>query len=177
MNLERRIQMEQNYRGIVKRINQLNLLHRIFIHRAAFDNGMFPGQLPILETILEHDRCTQKELADMLQVSSPSIATSIKRMQKTGLLCKTASEDDLRCNLISITDKGRQLAADSRVAFDKIDARMFAGFSQTECDALNAYLDRLINNLETGEFKDKTFFAMLSTMKTENELHTEQQGD
>lgn len=169
--------MGQNYRDIVNRINQLNILHRIFIHRAAYDNGMFPGQLPILEYVIEHDMCTQKELADMLQVSSPSIATSIKRMQKTGLLSKTASEDDLRCNRISITAKGKQLAGESRIAFDRIDERMFTGFNQDECEALCVYLDRLINNLSTSEFKDKTFFAMLNTMKAEKGLHAEQDPD
>ena len=168
--------MTLDLRSIVTRINQLHILHRIFIQRAAVQNGIFLGQLPILEYIMKHDQCTQTELAETLQVSSPSIATSIKRMQKTGLLIKTAKENDLRCNRISITEKGLQYAANSRIAFDTVDSRMFTGFSTSECDEFCGYLNRLISNLETNEFKDKTFFAMLDTMKSEIDRNCEQEG-
>ncbi|MEI8198831.1 MAG: MarR family winged helix-turn-helix transcriptional regulator [Eubacteriales bacterium] len=159
--------MKPELRRIVRRINQLNILHRIFIHRAAVENGLFLGQLPILEYIIDHDRCTQTELAETLQVSAPSIATSIKRMQKAGLLLKTANETDHRYNRISITEKGLHIAGDCRVAFDAVDASMFTGFSPAECETLNGYLERLNANLETSEFKNKTFFAMIDVIKKE----------
>jgi|GEM_PF-178660 len=161
--------METDLRDIVGRIKQLNILHRIYIHRAATENGMFFGQLPILEYVIDHDQCTQTEIAETLQVSAPSIATSIKRMQKAGLLLKIRSENDGRNNRISITKKGLDHAMTCRVAFDAVDARMFAGFDTAECDEFCHYLDRLIANLNTDEFENKTLFAMIDTMETEKE--------
>lgn len=161
--------METDLRNIVGRIKQLNILHRIYIHRAAAENGMFFGQPPILEYVIDHDQCTQTEIAETLQVSAPSIATSIKRMQKAGLLLKIRSENDGRNNRISITEKGLEHATTCRVAFDDVDERMFTGFDAAECDVFCQYLDRLIGNLTTDEFENKTIFAMFDTMKSEKE--------
>lgn len=169
--------MEYDYRMIVDRIAKLNIIHRIFIHRAAEENGLFFGQLPILHYISEHDNCTQKQLADTLQVSAPSIATSVKRMQKSGLLKKTADEGDLRCNRISITEKGRKSAEIGTQVFDAIDRRMLQGFNDKECKELICYLNRLIKNLESDEFRDKTMFALFDTMIAEKKRLCEQKGE
>ena len=169
--------MESDFREIVRRISQLNILHRIYIHRAAADNGIYFGQLPILEYVTTHDHCTQVELAEMLQVSAPSIATSIKRMQKNNLLEKVADASDLRCNRISITKKGLELSQKCRIAFDTVDAQMFEGFSLTECEMFCGYLDRLIANIATDEFKNKTMFALINTMTAEKKLHDDKEEE
>lgn len=162
---------------IVQRMTQLNLLHRIHIHRAAAKNDSYFGQLPILEYIIHHDRCTQRELAETLQVSAPSIATSVKRMQKTGLLKKQADENDLRCTRISITEKGREQAQKCRSAFNAVDENMFRGFNEKECEQFYKYLNRLIANMATDELKDKTMFSLIETMSNEKKLHNERKGE
>lgn len=169
--------MEINYHSIAGRIGQLNILHRIYIHRAAAEYGVYFGQHPILDYLSEHDQCTQKELAEMLQVSPPSIATSIKRMQKTGLLKKATDESDLRCNRISLTDKGRELFLKSRAAFDAVDARMFQNFNTQDCDQFCGYLNRMIANMESDEFKNKTMLALIDTMTAEKKRLNEQKGE
>lgn len=165
--------MEIDFRNIVFLIGRLNIIHRICVHRAAVDNGIYYGQLPILETIIEHNRCTQTELAETLQVSAPSVATSVKRMQKAGLLKKVADESDLRCNRISITEKGLEFAQHCRSAFDKVDARMFEGFSAEECKTLYGYLERLIDNVATDEFKNKTMLSLINTITEEKQRQQE----
>ena len=169
--------MEINYRFIAGRMGQLNLIHRIYIHRAAAENGIYIGQNPILEYLSAHDQCTQKELAETLQVSAPSIATSVKRMQKTGLLKKVADDSDLRCNRISITEKGSELAKKARTSFDAIDSRMFQNFSAQECDQFCGYLNRMIQNIESEEFKNKTMLALIDTMATEKKRLSGQKGE
>lgn len=165
--------MDIRLRDIVDRIGQLNIIHRIYIHRAAAENGIYFGQLPILEYVTNHGQCTQAELAETLQVSAPSIATSVKRMQKTGLLKKVADESDLRCNRISITEKGLDLGGKCRSVFDTVDARMFEGFNAAECEELCGYLDRLISNVASDEFKNKTLLALINTVTAEKQQHNE----
>ena len=53
--------MGDELRNIVWRINRLHVLHRIYLSRAALENGLYFGQLPILENIMDHDLCTQIE--------------------------------------------------------------------------------------------------------------------
>lgn len=169
--------MSIHYRDIVAQISQLNIIHRIYIHRAASENGIYFGQLPILEYVSSHDHCAQSELAETLQVSAPSIATSVKRMEKTGLLKKTADESDLRYNRISITAKGLDLARKCRSAFDTLDTRMFEGFSAAECEEFSGYLERMISNVATDEFKNRTMLALINTVTVEKQQHIEQEEE
>lgn len=154
-----------NYREIVHRFNKMNLLHRIYAGRAAQHHGLYFGQLAILEYIIKNENCTQKELSEAIGVSPPSIATSIKRMSKAGLIKKSEDDIDSRINRISITSSGREFAEKCRMDFDKVDERMFQGFTPQECDILVGYLDRLIANISQGEFEDKNFFSLIEEEK------------
>lgn len=169
--------MELDFFRITGQMAKLNLLHRIHIHRAAIENESYFGQLPILEYVIDHNQCTQRELAETLQVSAPSIATSVKRMQKTGLLKKETDQKDLRCTRISITEKGREQAERCRRAFNQVDANMFAGFHQKECEVFYGFLNRMIQNLASDEFKDKTMFSLMETISNEKKLHSEKKGE
>lgn len=158
--------MEIKLRTIIGRMNRLNLLHRLHIHKVANASGLYFGQLPILETVKKNPNCTQKQICDILQVSPPSIATSIKRMQKMGFLQKTEDKKDLRCTHILLTKKGEEATETCRSAFDKIDEQMFKGFSEAECEQLYSYIERLIENLSIDdEYKNQTFFSLMAKME------------
>lgn len=163
--------MEVSFFEIIKRINKMNVLHRIYIHKQASKNGLYFGQLPILEYVESHNQCTQREVADFMQVSPPSIATSVKRMQKNGLLEKTMDKSDLRYNRITITEKGREISHKCRKDFDKVNAKLFSGFNEQECEQLCGYFERMIANLSTNEFANKTFFSLIAE---EKKLHVQQ---
>jgi DNA-binding MarR family transcriptional regulator len=150
---------------ISRKMSTLSILHRIYIHKQASKNGLYFGQPPILEYVANHDNCTQREVADFMKVSPASIATSVKRMQKAGLIEKMADDSDLRYNRLKITEKGRELTYKCRKDFDKVDAQMFSGFSDEECEQLFGYYNRMVSNLSTGEFADKTFFSLIAEGK------------
>ena len=105
---------------------------------------------PIL-FILKHESgniASQKDIADKLGISPPTVAISIKRMVKVGLLQKVADESDLRRNFITLTEKGKRLVEESELVFDTIDQGMFRGFSQDDREQLKSTYLRIISNLE-----------------------------
>lgn len=160
--------MRGDFRPIVGKLNHLNLLHRICLHKEISKCGLYMGQLPILEFVLQHNGCTQVQVAQMMHVSPPSIATSVKRMQRSGLLEKTIDETDQRCNRLSVTEKGKQTALLCRQKFDEIDCMMFQGFTKEECERLGKFLDRLIENLGADELKNHSVFSLI---EQEKKLH------
>ncbi|NLG93366.1 MAG: MarR family transcriptional regulator [Clostridiales bacterium] len=171
--------MNEDIRYIVGLLGQIHILHRIYVQRVLSATDIYFGQFPILAYVEKHEKCTQRELADTLQVSPPSIATSVKRMQKTGLLEKENDENDLRRTRISITEKGRAQMNQCRRAFDRIDLQMFEGFSEEEIDLFKEYLSRVIANLTTDEFRGKTMFSLIEMMTNEkhaNEKHAKLRG-
>ncbi|MDV3426233.1 MAG: MarR family winged helix-turn-helix transcriptional regulator [Bacillota bacterium] len=149
------------------RLTSLHLMRRISIQKETADIGLYFGQLPILEYIKRNENCTQRELADKLQVTAASIALSTKRLQKAGLIKKIADEDNLRCNKLSITGKGLETAENGRKIFDALDVKMYQGFSEEELEDLYNYLNRLIINL-TGD--ERTKINMYTITALENQL-------
>jgi DNA-binding MarR family transcriptional regulator len=149
-----------DYREIVSRLGYLDVLRRLYSHKAATESNVYFGQLPILEYVAGHDGCTQREVADMMHVSPPSIATSVKRMQRAELLSKKTDENDLRYTRLSVTPKGIAAAEECRRRFDEIDRRMLSGITPEECDLFAGILQRMIDNLAVGELKNMSFFAL-----------------
>ncbi|MBO1679513.1 MarR family winged helix-turn-helix transcriptional regulator [Bittarella massiliensis (ex Durand et al. 2017)] len=169
--------MGDKLRSIVWRINRLQVLHRIYLSRAALENGLYFGQLPILENIMDHDLCTQKELAAWMRISAPSIATSVKRLQKHELVEKRSDPEDLRCTRLHVTEKGRAYAASSRAAFDQVDERLFAGFTPQELEQLQGLLDRMIDNLGS-EYRDRPWWELMDTARSlRHQVEQEEEKD
>ncbi len=157
--------MDIDLRTIIWKIGRLHILHRLHIYKAIANTGLHFGQLPILETIIKNDNCSQRELAEKMQVSPPSIATSVKRMQKTGLLEKIADENDMRYTHIVITEKGRKLAENCRRSFDAVDKQMFSGFNEAECMQFYGYIERLVKNLSTDEYVGKDMHSLIAEVE------------
>lgn len=157
--------MRISFLDIARKMNTLSILHRINIQKQASKNGLYFGQPPILEYVANHNHCTQREVADFMKVSPASIATSVKRMQKAGLLEKMTDDSDLRYNRLKITEKGKELTNKCRKGFDKVDAQMFSGFSNEECEQLYGYYERMIKNLSIDEFADKSIFSLIAEGK------------
>ena len=130
---------------------RLECVKRFTMHNMLKDSGVYFGQPPILDFLEKNGVCTQNELAKALEVSPASIAVSIKRMQKNGVVEKIADDNDLRCNRISLTEKGRELTREMHRKFDQIDKIMFTDFDENELATLKEYLDRIYNNLSSTE--------------------------
>ena len=162
--------MSLTYFEIIDRMNKLNLIHRINIQTEAYKNGLYLGQLPILEYVRKNNKCTQREVANFLKISPPSVATSIKRMQKAGLIEKETDENDQRYSRLSITKKGMEISEKCRANYDDIDAQLFAGFDEKECETLYSFFGRMINNIS----KDVEDISFMSLMEEAQKLNAKQ---
>ncbi len=137
------------YRELVHKLISTSLIHRYHITKAAQKAGLYYGQPMILEYIHENKLCTQKELADSLHISPASVATSIKRLEKSRFVNRITDKDDIRKNRLSLTAKGVAVLKDFRSVCDETDKAMFKDFSEEECKLLYNFLERLYNNLDT----------------------------
>ena len=88
--------------------------HRNIIDARFREKGLYFGQPPILKYLSEHKNATQKDIADFLHVSTPSVAKSLKRMEESGLLVRIENKKDARRNSIKLTRKGKELVEYAR---------------------------------------------------------------
>ena len=158
------------------RLDKLYLLRRVTMNRNAVEGDLYMGQLPILDYIMHHPGCTQREVADYLQVTPASIALSTKRLQQAGLIRKEVDQENLRRNKLSMTEKGRASKERFRVLMDSLDRKLFQDFSQEELAALKAFFDRMLDNISEGKhssFSKQEMFRLEHFAKNEYKEESE----
>ncbi|MGI6004091.1 MAG: MarR family winged helix-turn-helix transcriptional regulator [Christensenellales bacterium] len=136
---------------VSRKLGRFMGLMRNRLHRLCQNTGIHFGQLPMLEYLMEHHGCTQRDLAEHMKVSTASIAVSTKRMQAAGLIEKVADKTNLRCNKLTITEKGRLLAHRCRSLLNENAREAFSGFTDEQLRDLSDILDRLIANIDDGQ--------------------------
>lgn len=141
------------------------LMHAHFTaHGAVFERlGLKEVGQPRLLFILndlrrEGKRCTQRELAELMDRSPSTMTNSINSLEKHGYIRRIADEQDKRRNYVEITEEGVRIAEKCRRAFDDIDRAMFEGFSAEQRSALADVFNRAAVNLtalaEGGESEE-----------------------
>jgi DNA-binding MarR family transcriptional regulator len=156
-------------RKLVCELISISAIHRYRITKSASSVGLYFGQPMILEYVLQHDACTQKELADAMHISAASIAVTIKRIEKSGLITRTPDEADSRKNHLSITEKGKEALKEFRKICDSTDEAMFRDFTAEERETLHKLLVRLHNNLDSEKLTKEEINKVLNKEAFEND--------
>lgn len=136
----------------VKRINdafhRYHGSHRNIVDSKFREKGLYFGQPPILKYLSENKNATQKEIADFLHISPPSVATSLKRMEESGLVVRVENKKDARRNSVKLTKKGKELVEYADNLFLRMDDVTYKGFTEEEMDMLISFLERMNDNLK-----------------------------
>lgn len=140
--------------SIMWKFRSIQHMHMTRVHRLLCRHGLHFGQPQILHAVRHLNCASQKELAETLRVSPASVAMSVKRMQKAGLVEKTVNENDMRENRIRLTEKGREIVDESLFEIVSSEKQMLSGFSADEVAILGGYLDRMHQNLCKSEEPD-----------------------
>lgn len=116
-----------------------------FQMRAA-ELGFSPGQYPILVTLWEKDGLTQRELVDCLEIEQATIANTLVRMERDGLVERRKHPTDKRAQLLYLTERARAIEPAARAAADAAEDALFAGFRRFERELLLEYMRWLTEN-------------------------------
>ncbi len=112
--------------------------------------GFGVGQLPVLAMLKGGATLPQKELARLAHIEQPSMAQTLARMERDGMIRRAPDPADGRSTLISLTAQAEsRLPAARRVLFQGNDEAL-RGFDQAEIATLTALLQRVVTNLEAA---------------------------
>ena len=135
--------MEKRVEKVTEAMEQFFILRRNSMRIQAAELGLYYGQAPILRYIFEHQGCTQKEIADALGITPASVAFSTKRMQNADLLQKQINAENMRCNKLSVTQKGRDILAAFSENYAKMQTDLFQDFSDEDIARFTDFMERL----------------------------------
>lgn len=132
---------------------QASLMH--LIHQYTSVNykrlmkiGIHPGQLAFLKIIKEKEGISQRELAELLHVKAPTVAVTVKRLEKAEVIERRPDPKDMRVSRLYLKEKGKALAEEVIQNLDVNEKVVTSGFTEEEVSMLIGFLERMTKNLE-----------------------------
>lgn len=122
-------------------------MHHRKIEKLVDKTGLHRAQHRMLMTLSDRAFDSQAELAAMLEISTATVAVSLKKLERDGYIRKTAKAEDSRANFVQLTEKGKQVVENSREIFEYIDKQAIKNFTEEELVLLRTYLKRMYDNL------------------------------
>ena len=101
---------------------QIGLLSRLFDRRlqeVLREQGVAPGQFAPLVMLFEQDGLTQAELCRRINVEQPTMANTLERMERDGLIKRKVDDADRRRALVFLTQKAKEYARTFSKAYAK----------------------------------------------------------
>ncbi len=154
--------MEVSFHEMELLSRSLSNAHRSAVQAELNAAGLEKVGHPMLVSILqsadedpEGQFQAQRELADLLHVSPPAIANSLKCLERDGYVRREPWPKDARRNRVLLTEKGLQAVEGCRDVFRRVSARMLAGFSLEELALLAQFQRRMLDNLTRPDSHEK----------------------
>ncbi|NDV01586.1 MarR family winged helix-turn-helix transcriptional regulator [Pseudoroseicyclus tamaricis] len=131
-----------------------NHMARLFaqrLHERIRPLGLAPAQFMSLLELWENDGLTQRELVERLDVEQATMANTLSRMERDGLIERRAHESDARAKRIHLTDRARALRAPAEAAAREVNALALGQMSAEERDQFVGWIKRAIAGLQEGD--------------------------
>lgn len=125
----------------------VNHMARLFargLARRIAPLGLTVGQFPVLLELWESDGLTQKALLERLSLEQATLANTLARMERDGLIRRTPHPHDARSQQIWLTDRARALRDSACAAASDQNALALTPLDAAEREQFMALTDRII---------------------------------
>jgi MarR family transcriptional regulator for hemolysin len=142
--------MEEHYDRDASGGYVTNRAARLFIRaleRRLLHGGV--GQMPVFLALINGGALTQTELARTASVEQPTMANTLQRMERDGLIDRTPDPADKRSTLVSLSKLGRRRAAEAMEAALEVNGVALAPLTAAERKSFFSLIHRIIAALES----------------------------
>lgn len=119
-------------------------------------SGVAPSHGDVLASLFARGAATMQELAAFAHRTKPTTTVLVDKLEARGLVRRTASPDDARRTVVTLTADGTRL----RGAFDAISrrlvARVYGALDRAESETLERLLAKVLANLEAKGTQTRT---------------------
>jgi DNA-binding MarR family transcriptional regulator len=126
------------------------LAHACSESRRCFDRyvGMSQVRRQLLALLAEEREVSHAALAQHLGVDGAAVTRLVKSLESQGAVSRRLDPHDNRFTLASLTEAGEELVAGLRSAHQQYQARLLAGVSRDEQEAVVRVLQRVRDNIQ-----------------------------
>lgn len=116
------------------------------LQQRAATLGFSPGQFPILLELWSEDGLTQKQLLERIDIEQATMANTLSRMERDGLVERRPHPSDKRAQLVFLTNKAAAMQVEAIEAAMAADTDLLKDFRQFERELLLEYIRRVLEN-------------------------------
>lgn len=128
-------------------LNQVSTAYYASLEKALSSIELHYGQIYVLISLWEKDDQTQKELADNLSVSSPTITKMIKSLKQNQFVETRQCEYDSRAIRVTLTEKGKDVRERVEIIWENLEADTLKSLTETEKLIFLQILQKIKGNL------------------------------
>jgi MarR family transcriptional regulator, transcriptional regulator for hemolysin len=131
-----------------------NLAARLFtraIDDAVRDLGVSTGYLPVFFALCGGRAMTQTGLAKSVAIEQPTMAATLARMERDGLVQRRPDTNDRRSSQVTLTPAAEKKVKAVEKAVAKVNAAALARLGERERAAFLAALGKIIDTLQSGD--------------------------
>lgn len=112
------------------------------------DMATSPSQLGLVEYVAGNLDCGIQEMAEALNLSTPTVSISVRQLEKNGLLERKPHPDDGRAVQLFLTPKGEEVHQRANSFHRRKFEQLLAGLNEDERDTLLNLLERALDAAE-----------------------------
>lgn len=130
-----------------------NHMARLFaqgLQRRIRPLGLAPAQFMTLLELWTEDGLTQKQLLERLDVEQATMANTLARMERDGLIVRTPHPDDARAQQVWLTDAARALQGPATGAAQAQNRHALAALSADEQVQFLDLMQRVVATMRNG---------------------------
>ena len=128
--------------GIYSLIGKVNHKSAIYGFELLKEKNLHPRQMPLIIHLSKCEGCTQKELAEKMQIKPSTLNVLIGRMEKK------QDEKDSRKSRIYFTEKGKSISEDCHKRFAMIQQKLQEYFTKEEQEELDRLLNKFCDSMD-----------------------------
>lgn len=126
-------------------------LHKALAGRLLRETGLHPGQELVLMALWTDGPQRQGDLAEAIEWDAPTMARSLARLERSGLVRRTPSPDDRRVVIVEATEASRALEPGVVAAWSELERRTVGSLTDAQQADVLAALARLEETLLGSE--------------------------
>ncbi|MEX0346857.1 MAG: MarR family winged helix-turn-helix transcriptional regulator [Rhizobiaceae bacterium] len=128
----------------------INHLARLFakeLQKRIKPLGIVPGQFPVLLELWSKDGITQRELLKEIDVEQATLANTLTRMERDGLIRRTKHPADARSQQVWLTEKASKVKAEAYRAATQTNLDALSGLSDAEKALFIELMKKIIDSM------------------------------
>lgn len=110
--------------------------------------GMSSGYMPVMFALAHGAALSQRALAEFAAIEQPTMAATLSRMERDGLILRRPDPRDGRAWLYSLSETGLRKSVKVREGGREVNEAALSGMSPPEREAFLAALAKVVSNLE-----------------------------